>query len=273
MTQRSPGLRAGNSTAAISSSLGQCRRVEAGEELRRRNAPLARGAARDDGGIEGHAAGRQLGGGIGVGQRAADGAAVADGGMGDQRHRLGQQRHVPAHQLAGAELGVGGQRADPDAVARRRGCPSARPRARCRSAWRAPTGGRRGWRAGDCPPASRLGVGAGGAPERKDVGKRARPDIGERRRFHAGSSLVGRLAAISGSLWSGGARLQGWRMRGASRGADKKKGESVTTEGRLLSPSALAPGERSHAWSLTGEEETDVDYVGLSDAPRQGQGE
>ena len=103
--------------AAISSWSAQRRGVEAGEELGRRDAPLVRGAARDDDGIERDAAGRQLGGRIGKGQRAADGAAVADGGMGDQRHGLGEQRHVAAHQLVGAELGMGGERADADRAA------------------------------------------------------------------------------------------------------------------------------------------------------------
>ena len=91
--------------------------IEAREELRRPYPPLARGGARDNGGLEGHAAGRQLGGGVGVGERAADGAAVADGGMGNQRYGLGQQRGVAADKIAGTELRVGGQRAHPDAVA------------------------------------------------------------------------------------------------------------------------------------------------------------
>ena len=80
------------------------------------------GAARDDGGVEGDAAGRQLGGRVGEGQRAADGAAVADGGMGDQRHGLGQERHVLAHEVVGAEFGVGGERADAERAVLDRRC-------------------------------------------------------------------------------------------------------------------------------------------------------
>ncbi len=143
-----PAWRRETRSAAISSCWRERRGVEAGEELRRRDAPLVRGAARDDDGIERDAAGRQLGGRIGEGQRAADGAAVADGGMGDQRHGLGEQRHMPAHQLVGAKLGMGGERADADRVAGLRRCRAAPARARCRSACWARTGGRRAWRAG-----------------------------------------------------------------------------------------------------------------------------
>ena len=55
-----------------------------------------------------------------------------------------------------------------------------------------------------------LRVGAGRAPEREDVGKRARPDIGERRRFHRWL-LPGRTPRprFSGSLWAGAASFKG----------------------------------------------------------------
>ena len=157
--------------------------IEAGEELRCPYPPLARGGARDDGGLERHAAGRQLGGGVGEGERAADGAAVADGGMGDQGHGLRQQRHVPAYQLAGAQLRVRRQRADADRVA---GLRNAFQLGHARDVdQRAGVGQpERQRRQQRLPTGQQLGLRPRRAPQPEHIGQRGRPDIGERRRLH-----------------------------------------------------------------------------------------
>ena len=59
---------------------------------------LAAGAAHDQVGVERGGNGGQLGGRVGVGQAAADGAAIADLRMADQRQGLGEQRVALLHQ-------------------------------------------------------------------------------------------------------------------------------------------------------------------------------
>ena len=54
----------------------------------------------------------QVGGGVAVGDRAADGAAVADLRVADLPGHLGQQRHLLPHQVGGGHVVVAGQRPD-----------------------------------------------------------------------------------------------------------------------------------------------------------------
>src|SRR5262249_59718207 len=88
-------------------------RVKGGEELGGWNAPLRGGAVGNDYGIERHAAGRQLRGGIGVGQRTTDGPPIANGGGGNERRGCSQPRHPLAHDCVGPRLGLWGGGARP----------------------------------------------------------------------------------------------------------------------------------------------------------------
>ena len=69
-------------------------------------------------GVEGEGDGGVLGGGVGVGDRTADGAAVADLGVPDERRRLGEQRHGTHDLGVGADRRLGGAGADPDRAVR-----------------------------------------------------------------------------------------------------------------------------------------------------------
>jgi hypothetical protein len=99
-------------------ALAQRRLQQAGEEVARRHTPLPPARDEHHRGVQRHDAGRQLGGGIGIGQAAADRAAVADRRMGDQRRGLGQQRRMPGDQRIAAELRMPGQRPDAQRAAR-----------------------------------------------------------------------------------------------------------------------------------------------------------
>ena len=66
-------------------------------------------------GIEQHRHHRQFGGGIGMRETAADGAAVADGEMRHMRHGVGKDRQVPGNQRRGLELKMPRQSTDADA--------------------------------------------------------------------------------------------------------------------------------------------------------------
>ena len=67
-----------------------------------------------DGGVEGDSHRRVFRSRVGMGDRAAQGAAVADLEMSDQRGGLGQQGDAGRDDLAGADLGVGGHGAHRD---------------------------------------------------------------------------------------------------------------------------------------------------------------
>ena len=69
-------------------------------------------------GIEQQRHHRQFGGGIGVRQAAADGAAVTDGKMRDMRHRAREHRKMFRDDGRGFDLVMPRQRADFDGVAR-----------------------------------------------------------------------------------------------------------------------------------------------------------
>jgi hypothetical protein len=67
-------------------------------------------------GVEGQGDGRVLGGRVGVGQRAADRAPVADLRVADERRDPGQQRHRPGHLCAVLDRRLGGGGAHPQAA-------------------------------------------------------------------------------------------------------------------------------------------------------------
>ena len=64
---------------------------------------------------------RDLGRRISIGERAANGAARSDRGVADERHDLGQQRHLRAHDRIVLDHALPRGGADRDGVARRRG--------------------------------------------------------------------------------------------------------------------------------------------------------
>ena len=72
------------------------------EELVGVNAPLVG----DDGGAEPQHAGRIIGVGVVVGDRAADGAAMAHGGIPDLAGEVGQRRNILLHHRRGRDLDV-----------------------------------------------------------------------------------------------------------------------------------------------------------------------
>jgi hypothetical protein len=82
------------------------------EEVVCGDAPLALGRDQQQRRVERDDAGRQLGRGVRIGRAAADRAAVADRGMRDQRHRLGQERCLTGNKRVAAKLGMPGQCAD-----------------------------------------------------------------------------------------------------------------------------------------------------------------
>ncbi len=87
------------------------------EELRGRDLPPAVRAGGHQHAVQGQGHCRQVAGRVGVGQRAAERAAVPDLRVGDRAGRRGQQRGVLAHQRVVHHLVVGGGRADEQRVA------------------------------------------------------------------------------------------------------------------------------------------------------------
>ena len=121
---------------SVSSSSGSQGRLE---EARGRTRPAAivRAPARtlgDEGAAEGQHRGRQVGGRVAVGDRPADGAAVADLGVADLAGHVGQHGHVGGAARSRSPVAVAGEGADGDVVAARRGRRTGRAAGRCRSA-------------------------------------------------------------------------------------------------------------------------------------------
>ena len=79
--------------------------------------PLAGPAGSDELASSASATGAEVTGRVGVGQRAAERAAVPHLRVGDRRGRLREQRRVLRHQRVVQHLVVGGHRADHDGVA------------------------------------------------------------------------------------------------------------------------------------------------------------
>ena len=93
--------------------LGELGLVEPVEEGPRGDRPPPAPARQHERGVERHRAGRQFGGGVGERDAAAEGAAVADRGMGDMRHGVRDQRQMFGHKRRRQHLGMAGERADP----------------------------------------------------------------------------------------------------------------------------------------------------------------
>ena len=83
------------------------------EEILGLHLALAGQAAEHQGRAERHRAGRQFGRRIGVGEAAAERAAVADRDMADMRRGLAQQRKMLADQIGREQFAVPRQRAEP----------------------------------------------------------------------------------------------------------------------------------------------------------------
>src|SRR6185436_12134053 len=79
--------------------------------------PLALGSADHDLGLDGGAYGREVLGGIGLAERAADGAAVAHDRVGDHVLGVAEDRVVLGQQLGLEEIDVARQGSDPDLAA------------------------------------------------------------------------------------------------------------------------------------------------------------
>ena len=90
--------------------------IDPGEECVRGNPPLAAGAAGHDGRAERQHAGRQFGRWVGLRKAAADGAAVADRGMGDMGDGRRQQRGTAITMSGFQEIDMAGQRANGENV-------------------------------------------------------------------------------------------------------------------------------------------------------------
>ena len=86
-----------------------------GEELRRRDGAGTAWRLRFELRVEGQRDGGVLGGGVGMGERAADGAAIADLEMTDERCGAGEQRHAFREISRRLDRGLGRGCADPDA--------------------------------------------------------------------------------------------------------------------------------------------------------------
>ncbi len=84
------------------------------EELPDTDLPAPVGPARDDRRVQREQDGGQVGGGVGVRDRAADRAAVPDLRIPDLARRVGEQRHLAAEQFGMLDVVVPGQRADHD---------------------------------------------------------------------------------------------------------------------------------------------------------------
>ena len=78
---------------------------------------LAVGAADHDLGLGGGAHGRQVLGGVGLAERAADRAAVAHDRVGDHVLGVAEEREVLGEQVGLEQVDVPRQRADPDLAA------------------------------------------------------------------------------------------------------------------------------------------------------------
>ena len=241
MTQRSPGLAHGKLDGGDQLVVGQRRRIEAGEELGRRDAPLARGAARND---RRHRAPRSM----------------------PAARRRDRRRPASRRWCRGCGWRDGRSAARPPPAAAHAGAP-----VRCApsSAWvvSAPTrmpspvgadaaqlghardvdqrgglrqaegeGGEKGLSAGQQP-----GIGAGRRATARRRRQASRPDIGERRRFHAGSSLDvvdgSSVAAVSGSLWPAVAGFKGGARKRCTGGIAAGRGKG---RARALTPRATA---------------------------------
>jgi hypothetical protein len=87
------------------------------EELRRRHRPAPAGACHHHLGVERHRHRRQVAGRVGVRDRAAERAAVADRRVGHGLRRLGEQTGVRLDQVGGHDLVVRRHRADDQGVA------------------------------------------------------------------------------------------------------------------------------------------------------------
>ncbi len=87
----------GTRISVRSSSGAEGRLQEPGEELGGGDGPLPARAPGDERPAEGEDGGRQVGGRVAVGQRAADRAPVADLGVADEAGHVGQDRHLGQH--------------------------------------------------------------------------------------------------------------------------------------------------------------------------------
>ena len=97
------------------------RHVRADVEVLHAHDALAFGSADHDLGLDGGAHGRQVLGGIGLAERAADGAAVAHDRVGDHVLGVAEDRVVLGQQLGLEEIDVPRQGTDPDLPAVLRG--------------------------------------------------------------------------------------------------------------------------------------------------------
>ena len=115
-----PGAGSGISNCRQQFIRGQRRGIDALEEIRRGNPALPAQAADHQRRVERKHAGGQLGGGIGMSQIAADGAAIAYGRMRDLRRRLAQKWQRFGNVLRTEQIHMAGECADHDLVARDR---------------------------------------------------------------------------------------------------------------------------------------------------------
>ena len=112
-----PG-RSGRRTSVSSSPRAHRGHVGPDVEVLHPDHPLAAGAADDHLRLGGRADGREVLGGVGLAQRAADRAAVAHHRVGDHGLGVAEEREVPREQLGLQQVDVAGQRADPDLAVR-----------------------------------------------------------------------------------------------------------------------------------------------------------
>src|SRR5665648_585232 len=94
MIRRPPRSTLSSSSAAsdVYKRQPHCRLVGAAVEILHRHDPFTAGPADDTAGVEGRAYRRKVLGGIGLTQRAADRAAVADHGVGDHPFGVAENR-------------------------------------------------------------------------------------------------------------------------------------------------------------------------------------
>src|SRR5699024_332994 len=86
------------------------------EEVTGRDLPPPVGAGDRHHGVEGQGGGEQVPGGVGVGERAAEGAAVSDLRVGHGGGGLGQQSRMLAHQRVVHHVVVRGHGADDERI-------------------------------------------------------------------------------------------------------------------------------------------------------------